>query len=76
MELAEGANQSSCSPEEGSKEGKFRQGNSPPGLLVAGRNELKVGKLEIDSLFINDKIPRNIGSFYEGLNLIRKGARW
>ena len=51
-------NQSSCSPEEGSKEDSV----DFPGLEVASRDELKVGKLEIDSLYIYEKIPRNIGA--------------
>ena len=31
-------------------------------LLVASRNELKVAKLEIDSLYLCENTPRNIGA--------------
>ena len=63
MELTEGVNQSSCSPEEGdlsdlattTKTRKFS-----PRLLVASRKELKVAKLEIDYWQICEDIPRNI----------------
>ena len=37
------------------------KGNSPP-TLVASRNELKVAKLEIESLYICEKIHRTIGA--------------
>ena len=52
--------------------GKTR--NSTPGLLVASRNELKVGKLEIDSLYLYEKIPRNIGDIIEGLYRVWEGG--
>ena len=45
--------------EESSKEGK-RKDKEILQLLDASRNELKVAKLEIDSLFICEKIPRKI----------------
>ena len=54
-------NRSSCSPEEGSKEGS-KDKEISPGLLVASRKELKVAKLEIDSLYLCKHIPRNIGA--------------
>ena len=46
-----------------------------PRLLKASRNELKVGKLEIASLYINEKIPRNIVASRRFKHLIRKGAK-
>ena len=49
MELSEGVNQSYCSAEEGSEEGTEDKEILPP-TLVASRKELKVAKLEIDSL--------------------------
>jgi len=56
-------NQSSCSPEEGSKEGsKKEERKFSLGPLVTSRNELKVAKLEIDSLYICGNIPSNIGA--------------
>ena len=40
-----------------------------PEFLVASRKELKVAKLEIDSLYICEKIPRNI----EAITRLREG---
>ena len=57
MELSEGRFNHPVSPEEGSKEG--REEGKVNLTLVASRNELKAGKLEIDSLRMCEKIPRN-----------------
>jgi len=38
---------------------------SPSRLFVASRKELKIAKLEIDSLHKREKIPGNIWSYYE-----------
>ena len=45
-------------------------------LLVASRNELKVAKMEISSLYICENIPHNIGAFNEGLIGGSTGKAW
>ena len=64
MELAEGVKRSSCSPERVARK-IVEDKEISPRLLVASRNELKVANLGIDSLYICEKFPRNIGAIME-----------
>jgi len=43
---------------------------------VASRKEPKVAKLEIDSFYLYEKIPRNIGAITKVSYLIMKGECW